>query len=74
VRGARDLDTGHWRINMRKEHQQPQQEVANNVYELRNTGALVNYLHKAMFNPTKSSLLQAVKNVPGSLNKQSTNV
>jgi hypothetical protein len=62
LRGARDLDTGLWRINLRKEHQQPQQEVANNVYELRNTGALVNYSHKAMFSPTKSALLQAVKN------------
>jgi hypothetical protein len=62
LRGARDLDTGIWRINLRKEHQQPQQEVANNVYELRNTGALVNYLHKSMFSPTKSALLQAVKN------------
>jgi hypothetical protein len=40
--GARDLDTGLWRINMRKENQQPQQAVSNNVYELRNTGALVN--------------------------------
>jgi hypothetical protein len=56
------LDTGLWRINIRKEHQQPQLDVANNVYELRNTGALVNYLHKAMFSPTKSALLQAVKN------------
>jgi hypothetical protein len=36
--------------------------VANNVYELRNTGALVNYLHKAIFSPTKSALLQAVNN------------
>jgi hypothetical protein len=60
--GARNLDTGLWRINLRKEHQQPQQAVANNVYELRNTGALVNYLHKSMFSPTKSALLQAVKN------------
>jgi hypothetical protein len=59
--GARDLDTGLWRINLRKEHQQPQLAVANNVYELRNTGALVNYLHKAMFSPPKSALLQAVK-------------
>jgi hypothetical protein len=32
------------------------------VYQLRNTGALVNYLHKALFSPTKSALLQAVKN------------
>jgi hypothetical protein len=47
---------------LRKEHQKPQQDVANNVYELRNTGALVNYLHKSLFSPTKSALLQAVKN------------
>jgi hypothetical protein len=39
-----------------------QQSVANNVYELRNTGALVHYLHKALLIPTKSALLQAVKN------------
>jgi hypothetical protein len=32
------------------------------VYELLNTGALVHYLHKALFSPTKSALLQAVKN------------
>jgi hypothetical protein len=55
------LDTGLWRINLGKEHL-PQQEVENNVYELRNTGALVNYLHKDMFSPTKSAFLQAVKN------------
>jgi hypothetical protein len=56
------LDTGLWRINLRKEQQQPHQAVANNVYELRNTGALVNYLHKVMLIPTKSALLQVVKN------------
>jgi hypothetical protein len=60
--GARDLDTGLWRINLRKETQQPQQAIENNVYELRNTGKLVNYLHKSLFSPTKSALLQAVKN------------
>jgi hypothetical protein len=32
LRGARDLDTGLWRINLRKEHQQPQLAVANNAY------------------------------------------
>jgi hypothetical protein len=31
------------------------------VYELRNTGALVHYLHKALFSPTKAAMLQAVK-------------
>jgi hypothetical protein len=59
---ARDLDTGLWRINLRKDNPQLQQSVANNVFELRNTGALVHYLHKALFSPTKSALLQAVKN------------
>jgi hypothetical protein len=62
LKGARDLDTGLWSINLRKEYQQHPHEVANNVYELRSTGALVNYLHKAMFIPTNSALLQAVKN------------
>jgi hypothetical protein len=62
LKGAPDLDTGLWQMNLRKEHQQPQMDVANNVYEIRNTGALVNYLHKAMLSPTKYSLLQAVKN------------
>jgi hypothetical protein len=38
-RGARDLHTGLWQINLRKEHQLPQLAVANNFYELRNTGA-----------------------------------
>jgi hypothetical protein len=60
--GARDLDTGLWRINLRKDNQHLQQSVANKVYELRNTGELVHYLHKALFSPKKSSLLQAVKN------------
>jgi hypothetical protein len=62
LKGARDLDTGLSRINLRKGHHQHPHEVANNVYELRNTGSLVNYLHKAMFSLTKSALLQAVKN------------
>jgi hypothetical protein len=61
-KGACDLDTELWRINLRKEYQQHPHEVANTVYELRNTGELVNYLHKAMFSPTKSAILQAVKN------------
>jgi hypothetical protein len=60
--GARDLYTGLWRINLRKDNQQLQQYVENNVYELRNTGALVHYLHKTLFSPKKSALLQAVKN------------
>jgi hypothetical protein len=50
--GARYLDTGLWRINLRKDNQQLQQSVENNVYELRNTGALVHYLHKSLFSPT----------------------
>jgi hypothetical protein len=60
--GARDLDTGLWRINLKNDKQQFQQSVANNIYELRNIGALIHYLHKVLFSPTKSALLQAVKN------------
>jgi hypothetical protein len=61
--GPRDLDTGLWRINLRQDNQQLHQSVANNVYELHNTGALVHYLHKSLSNPIKPALLQAVKNV-----------
>jgi hypothetical protein len=60
--GVWDLDTGLWRINLRKDDQQLPQTVANNFYELLNTGALVHYLHKDLFSPPKSALLQAVKN------------
>jgi hypothetical protein len=62
LKGKRDLNTGLWRINLRHEKPQHAISVANNVCELRNTGQLVNYLHKAKFSPTKSALLQAVKN------------
>jgi hypothetical protein len=55
--GARDLDTGLWRINLKNYKQQLPQSVAKNVYELSNTGELVHYLHKALFSPTKSALL-----------------
>jgi hypothetical protein len=60
--GPRDLDTVLWYINLRQDNQQLQKSLSNNVYELRNTGALFNYLHNALFRPTKSALLQAVKN------------
>jgi hypothetical protein len=59
--GPRDLDTGLWRINLKQDNQQIHQPLANILYELRNTGELVHYLHKALFSPTKSALLQAVK-------------
>jgi hypothetical protein len=32
LKGARDLDTGLWRINLRKECENHPREVANNVY------------------------------------------
>jgi hypothetical protein len=60
--GTRDVDTGIWCINLRQDNQPVYPAVANNVYELRNTGALVHYFHKALFSPIKSALLQAVKN------------
>jgi hypothetical protein len=61
LEGNRDLDTGLWRVNLRKEITHNPIAAANNVYELRNTGSLVNYLHKAMFVPTKSALIKAIK-------------
>jgi hypothetical protein len=59
--GPRDLDTGLWRISLKQDNQYIPQPIENNVYALRNTGALVHYLHKALFSPTKYALLQAVK-------------
>ena len=70
LKGSRDTASGLWRINLHKKmlqiaraitEQQKQLPAANNVYELRNTGALVNYLHKAIFSCTKSALLNSVK-------------
>jgi hypothetical protein len=59
--GPRDLNTRLWRINLKQTHNYIPQPIANNVYELRNTGALFHYLRKALFSPTKSAMLQAVK-------------
>jgi hypothetical protein len=59
--GPRDLNNGLWRINLKQTNNQIPEPIANSVYELRNTGALVHYLHKALFSPTKSAMLQAVK-------------
>jgi hypothetical protein len=53
LKGHMDLGTGLWRINLRKDKPQIPIAAANNMYELRNTGALVNYLQNAMFIPTK---------------------
>jgi hypothetical protein len=55
------VTTGLWRINLKQTNEHIPNPIANNVYELRNTGALVHYLHKALFSPTKSAMLQAVK-------------
>jgi hypothetical protein len=61
LNGPRDLDTGLWRINLKQTNNHIPEPIANNLYELSNTGALVYYLHKALFSPTKSAMLQAVK-------------
>jgi hypothetical protein len=59
--GPRYDTTGLWRINLKQTNKPILDPIANNVYELRNTGALVHYLHKALFSPTKAAMLQAVK-------------
>jgi hypothetical protein len=57
LKGKRDFNTGLWRINLRHETPQHTMSVASNVYELLNTGELVNYLHKAMFSPTTRTVI-----------------
>jgi hypothetical protein len=59
--GPRDDTTGLWRINLKSTNKHIPDPIENNVYELRNIGALVHYLHKAFFSPTKAAMLQAVK-------------
>jgi hypothetical protein len=44
--GPRDLNTGLWRINLKQTNNHKPKPITNNVYELRNTGDLVPYLHK----------------------------
>jgi hypothetical protein len=70
LKGSRDSNTGLWRINLCKKKvqvkygtSQPHNQISasNNVYYLHNTGALVNYLYKAMSSCTKSALIHAVK-------------
>jgi hypothetical protein len=59
--GPQDANTGLWRINLKSTNKHIPNPIANNVYELRNTGDLIHYLHKALFSPTKAAMLQAVK-------------
>jgi hypothetical protein len=59
--GPRDSNTGLWRINLKQPNNHIPEPIENNVDELRNTGPLVHYLHNALFSPTKSAMLQEVK-------------
>ena len=61
MKGHCYLDTGLWRINLRPNNQKMPIAEANNLYELHKTVVLVNYLHKELFRPTKSSLLKTIK-------------
>jgi hypothetical protein len=62
LNGPQNLNTGLWRINLKKTYNHIPEPKANNVYKLLNTGALVHYLNKALFSPTKSAMLPAVIN------------
>jgi hypothetical protein len=50
--GPRDVNTELWRINLKQTNKHIPDPIANNVYELSNTGSLFHYLHKALFSPT----------------------
>jgi hypothetical protein len=41
--GPLDVTTGLWRINLKQTNKHISDPIANSVYELRNTGALVHY-------------------------------
>jgi hypothetical protein len=56
--GPRDANTGLWRINLKQPNKTIPDPIANNVYELRNKVALVHYLYKDLFSPTKAAMLQ----------------
>jgi ribosomal protein S8 len=59
--GPRDETTNLWRINLKQTNKHKPDPIANNLYKLRNTGALIHNLHKALFSSTKAAMLQAVK-------------
>jgi hypothetical protein len=59
--GPRYSNTGLWRINLKHTNSYTPDTISNNVFELRYTGALVHYLHKTLFSPMKSAMLQVVK-------------
>jgi hypothetical protein len=59
--GPREETTGLWRINLKQTNKHKPDPIAKNVYELRNTGALIHYLHKALFSPTKSAIYKRSK-------------
>jgi hypothetical protein len=61
LNGPQDETTGVWRINLKHTKKHKPDPIANNVYELLNTGSLIHYLHKALFSLTKAAMLQAVK-------------
>jgi hypothetical protein len=59
--GPRHLHTGLWHINLKETNNHIPEPIANNVYKFLSTGSLVHYLHKVLFSPTKSAVIQAVK-------------
>jgi hypothetical protein len=59
--GPRYETTSLWRINLKQTVKHIPDPIANNLYKLRNTGALIHYLHKALFSSTKAAMLQEVK-------------
>jgi hypothetical protein len=61
LRGPRDETTVLCLINLKSTNKHIPDPIANNVYYLHNTGALIHYLRKALFSPTKGAMLQAVK-------------
>jgi hypothetical protein len=58
----RDAITGFWCINLHSEIPKPQSSEANNVYELRHTGAFSELLAQGLFQSNQISITQGCHN------------
>jgi hypothetical protein len=59
--GARDPQSGLWRVNLINS-KTAIQSTCNNAHDTSNHKELINYLHAACFSPVKSTWIAAIKN------------
>jgi hypothetical protein len=59
--GARDPQSGLWRVNLRNS-KMAIQSTCNHAHDISNQKGLINYLHAACFSPVKCTWIAAIKN------------